>query len=79
MDDKKKSLRRMAIWTITIFAAIFAVVLASMWLVTYRTSGGAPLQALGAAFGSVWLVLLIVAVLCFVVYFGYSMYLKNKK
>jgi uncharacterized RDD family membrane protein YckC len=71
MDEKKKKLNRMAIWTITIFATVFAIVLAVLWLV----SGG----SLGTALTAGWPILLLVAVICIVVYFGYRFILLRKK
>jgi type VI protein secretion system component VasF len=79
MDDKKKKLRKMATWTVTIFAAVFAVIMAVMWILLYRTGGGTPVQVLGQALGMIWYIILIAAVLCVGVYFGYSLYLKKQK
>ncbi len=79
MDEKKLLLKKMASWTITIFAAVFSVVMAVMWLVTYPQFAGSPLKVLGAAFGEVWYVILVAAGLCILAYFGYTLYLKRKK
>ncbi len=78
MDDKKLLLKKMASWTITIFAAVFSVVMAVMWLVTYPRFTGNPLKVLEAAFGEVWYVILVAAGLCILAYFGYTLYLKKK-
>jgi hypothetical protein len=78
MDDKKKKLRKMATWTIAVFATIFAVTIAVLWLPIYPASSGA-FDALGKVFSAGWLILLIDLVLCVLAYFGYSVYLKNKK
>jgi hypothetical protein len=71
MDDNKKKLNRMAIWMITIFATVFAIVLAVLWLV----GGG----SLGTAFAAGWPILLLVAVICLATYFGYRIILLRKK
>lgn len=79
MDDKKKKLSRMAVWTIAIFATVFAVFMAAFWMLTYPVMGGSAANVLLAALGSGWPIFLIVAVLCLGTYFGYRMYLNKKK
>jgi hypothetical protein len=79
MDDKQKKLKKMAVWTVTIFAAVFAVIMAVMWILLYTSGGGTAFQVLGQALGMVWYIILIAAVLCIAVYFGYSTYLKRQK
>jgi hypothetical protein len=71
VDEKKKKLNRMAIWMITIFAPVFAIVLAVLWLVSKGS--------LGTAFASGWPILLLVAVICLATYFGYRIVLLRKK
>jgi hypothetical protein len=78
MDDTKKRVRRMAVWTIAIFATIFASVLAALWIVIYN-SGTTSGAALGKAFGIGWPVLLVDLILCAGVYFGYSFSVSRKK
>ncbi len=78
MDEKKKKLRKMATWTIAVFATIFAVTSAVLWLVNYPTSSG-TFDTIGKVFAAGWLIFLIDVVLCGLTYFGYSLYLKNKK
>jgi hypothetical protein len=78
MDDKKKKLRSMAVWTLAIFATIFAVAFAILWLPIYPMSNGA-MNALGQVFAKGWLILVLDVVLCAGVYFGYRFYLNSKK
>jgi hypothetical protein len=78
MDENKKKIRKMAVWTIAIFATIFASVLAALWIVIY-TGGHSAGAALGQAFGAGWPVLLVDLVLCAGVYFGYTYWLKRQK
>jgi hypothetical protein len=77
MDNKKK-LARMAIWTIAVFATIFAVVMAVLWMPLFN-SGVPAFAAIGQAFAAGWVIFLVVAVLCVAVYFGYKFYLNRKK
>lgn len=79
MDDKNKKLRRMAIWTIAIFATVFAVFMATFWMLTFPVTGGSAVGVLMTALGSGWPIFLIAAVLCLGTYFGYRMYLNKKK
>jgi hypothetical protein len=79
MDEKKSKLRRMAVWTIVIFAAIFASVMAALWIALYNTGGGSAFGALGQAFGAGWPILLIDLILCAGVYFGYRYWLGRQK
>jgi hypothetical protein len=78
MDDKKKKLKKMATWTIAVFATIFAVTFAVLWLPTYKLSSTA-LATIGAIFSEAWLIILIDLVLCGGAYFGYKFYLDSKK
>jgi hypothetical protein len=78
MDEKKKKIRRMAVWTIAIFATIFASVLAALWIVIYN-GGQSAGAALGQAFGAGWPILLIDLVLCAGGYFGYTTWIKRQK
>jgi hypothetical protein len=79
MDEKKSKLRKMAIWTIVIFAAIFASGLAALWMALYNMGAASASGALGQAFGSGWPILLIDLILCAGVYFGYSYFLNRQK
>ena len=78
MDEKKKKLRKMATWTVAIFATIFAVTFAVLWLPLYGSSGNA-ISAVGSVFVVAWPILLIDLVLCAGLYFGYSAYLNRQK
>ena len=79
MDENSKKLKRMAIWTIAVFATVFAVFMALFWLVNYPVTGGSAWSVLVAALSTGWLIFLIAAVLCFLVYFSYKYYLGHKK
>jgi len=79
MDEKKSKLRKMAIWTIVIFAAIFASVLAALWITLYNMGSLTAWGALGQAFSSGWPILLIDLVLCAGVYVGYRYFLNRQK
>jgi hypothetical protein len=79
MDEKKTKLRKMAVWTIVIFAAIFASVLAALWVALYNVRVVSASAALGQAFGSGWPILLIDLVLCAGAYIGYNYYLNSQK
>jgi hypothetical protein len=78
MDEQKKKLRKVASWTIAVFGTIFAVTFAVLWLPIYPTSTNA-LDAISKVFSAGWLIMLVDLVLCVLVYFGYSFFLKNKK
>lgn len=77
MDEKKKKLKRMATWTIAIFATIFAVTFAVLWLVNYPLSASG-IDAIGKVFSTGWPILLADLVLCLLVYGGYSLYINKK-
>ena len=79
MDENKLKMKRMAVWTIVIFAVIFASVLAALWLALFNLGGGSAVGALAEAFSSGWPILLIDLVLCGGVYFGYRYYLNRQK
>jgi hypothetical protein len=78
MDEKSKKLRKMATWTIAVFATIFAVTFAVLWLPVYKTSSSA-IAAIGSIFSSAWLIIVIDLVLCAGAFFGYKFYLQGKK
>jgi hypothetical protein len=79
MDEKKSKVRKMAVWTIVIFAAMFASVLAALWIALYNMGAASASGALGQAFGSGWPILLIDLILCAGVYFGYRYTLNRQK
>jgi hypothetical protein len=78
MDEKAKKLKKMATWTIAIFATIFAVTFAILWIPFYQTNGAA-LAAIGGIFSEAWVIILLDLVLCLGTYFGYKLYLDRKK
>jgi hypothetical protein len=78
MDEKQKKLKKMATWTVAVFATIFAVTFAVLWLPVYKTSNSA-LSAIGAIFSEAWLIIVIDLVLCVGAFFGYKFYLSSKK
>jgi len=71
MDEKKKKLRRMAIWMIAVFATAFAIVLTVLYLVARGS--------IGAALAGGWWLILILVVICVAAYFIYKMILDKKK
>lgn len=77
MDDKVKKIKRMAAWTTAIFATVFAVTFASLWLVNYNTIGKG-LAAIGAIFAQAWIIIVIDLVLCGGVFLGYKYFLDRK-
>ena len=79
MDDKTKKLKRMATWTIAVFATIFAITTAVIWLVKFPTTSGSSWNVIGAVLSTGWLIYLVVAVLCLAFYFGYKIILDRKK
>lgn len=78
MNDKSKKLKKMATWTIAVFATIFAVVMAVLWIPLFN-AGASAFAAVGQAFAAGWLIFVVVAILCIAVYFGYKAYLGRKK
>jgi membrane protein YdbS with pleckstrin-like domain len=78
MDEKSNKLRKMAAWTIAIFATILAIAFALLWLPIYPQSNNA-MAALGQVFASGWLVLVLDLVLCAGVYFGYRYFVNSKR
>ena len=78
MDEKNIKLRKMAAWTIAIFATILAIAFALLWLPIYPQSNNA-MAALGQVFASGWLVLVLDLVLCAGVYFGYRYFVNSQR
>ena len=78
MDEKNIKLRKMAAWTIAIFATILAIAFAVLWLPIYPQSNNA-MAALGQVFASGWLVLVLDLVLCAGVYFGYRYFVNSQR
>ena len=77
MDDKKAKLKKMAIWTITIFGAILAVAFGVLWLL--NQAAGSKTAVLGQVFKTGWPILLIDLVLCGGVYVVYNLVVNRKK
>jgi hypothetical protein len=78
MNDNSKKLKKMATWSIAVFATVFAIVMAALWIPLF-SAGTSPLAAVGQAFAAGWVIFLVVAILCFAAYFGYKYYLNRKK
>jgi len=79
MNDKSKKLRKMATWTIAVFATVFALSTAVLWLLKYPITTGSNWNVLGAVLASGWLIYVVAAILCIAAYFGYKYYLDRKK
>jgi hypothetical protein len=79
MDEKAKKLKKMATWTIAVFATIFAVTTAVLYMVMNPITGGTSWNVLGAVMRSGWLIYVLDVVLCIAAYFGYKVYLDRKK
>jgi len=78
MDEKSKKLKKMVTWIVAVFATIFAIVMAVLWIPLYGVSGSA-FGAIGQAFAAGWMMILLDLVLCVGTYLGYSYYVNRKK
>jgi hypothetical protein len=78
VNPNANKLMKMATWTVAIFATIFAVVMAVLWLQSYG-AGSPAFIALGQAFAEGWLMILIALVLCAGTYLGYFLYVNRTK
>jgi hypothetical protein len=78
VDNNVSKLKKMATWTVAVFATIFAVVMAVLWIQLY-TAGFPALTALKQALGEGWVMILIALVLCAGTYYGYFLYINRKK
>jgi amino acid transporter len=78
VKENINKLKKMATWTIAIFATIFAVVMAVLWIPIYN-SGIPAISAIGQAFAEGWVIILLALVLCGGTYLGYTIYIKQKK
>jgi uncharacterized membrane protein len=78
MNDNSKKLKKMATWTAAIFATVFAIVMAVLWIPLFN-AGASAFGAIGQAFAEGWLIILITLLLCVVTYTGYSFYSNRKK
>ncbi len=77
MDDNSKKLKKMATWTVAIFATVFAIVMAALWIPIYG-AGTPAFPAIGRALAEGWVLILLTLVLCVGSYLGYSYYIKRK-
>lgn len=77
VNNNTNKLKKMAIWTVAIFATIFAVVMAVLWIQLYN-AGSPAINAIGQAFAEGWVMILIAIVLCGGTYFGYYIYVSRK-
>jgi hypothetical protein len=78
MDDRKKRMRRMAVWTITVFATVFSVTMALLWLVVWPLSGE-RINSVGMALSIGWPIYLVVGLFCIAAFIAYRLYLDRKK
>jgi hypothetical protein len=78
MEDKKVKLRRMAAWTVTIFATVFAVFLTLFWLLVFPITSGSAFQVIQKALSYGWPIFLADAVLCVIAFYGYTIYLHKR-
>jgi hypothetical protein len=77
MDQAKTKIKRMATWTVAIFATVLAVTLAALWLFMFPQSESA-VAALGNVIVAAWPILLIDLVVCTGLFVGYSAYVRRK-
>ncbi|MCX7608970.1 MAG: hypothetical protein N2049_07110 [Anaerolineales bacterium] len=77
MNDKTPRLRKMATWTITVFAAVFAITAAVLWLMYYPISKNGW-ETIGNIFASGWSIFLADAILCLLIYGAYRFYLNKR-
>ena len=78
MNENSGKLRKMATWTVAVFATVFAVVMAALWIPIYN-SGVPAFPAIGQALANGWSLILIAFVLCVGTYLGYILYINRKK
>lgn len=79
MEDKnKKKLRNMASWSVAVFATVFAVVMAVLWIPLFY-AGNSAFAAIGKAFTEGWIPIVLALGLCVGTYAGYYIYLGHKK
>ncbi|MEZ0395912.1 MAG: hypothetical protein ABWK53_05740 [Anaerolineales bacterium] len=77
MDDSKKRIQRMAVWTVTVFATVFSVTMALFWLLVWPLADS-PLQRLWLALSFGWPVFLLSGGLCAAVFFIYRRFWSKK-
>lgn len=77
MDDPKRQIRRMAVWTVTVFATVFSVTMTVFWLLAWPLAR-TPLQGVWLALSFGWPIFLVVAGLCTGFYLFYRFLVKRK-
>lgn len=78
MDEKLKKVRKFGLWLVVIFAVVFAVVTAIMYMMVQPLAGGAGIAAVGQAIAQSWLIYLITAVILLAAYFIYRAIVLKK-
>lgn len=77
MDDTKRRIQRMAVWTVTVFATVFSVTMTLLWML-FSPLGGTPLQGIWLALSFGWPVFLASAGLCAGAFFLYRFLIHRK-
>ncbi len=78
MDKKAWKIKRMAALTIAVFATIFAVTFATLWLINSSITG-LGFKTIGVIFSQAWWILALDMVLCVGIYMGYRSFLNSRK
>ncbi len=78
MDNKDKRIRRMALWTITVFATVFSLIMAVLWLFFWPYTGD-RLEAIILSLRSGAPIYLVVGFLCIATFVGYQYFANRKK
>lgn len=77
MDDTKRRIQRMAVWTVTVFATVFSVTMALFWMLAWPLAE-TPLESAWLALSFGWPVFLASAGLCAGAFFLYRFLVKRK-
>ncbi len=77
MDDSKRRIQRMAVWTITVFATVFSVTMALLWLLVGPLADSA-LQRVWLVFSFGWPVFLLSGGLCAAAFLIYRRFFSKK-
>jgi hypothetical protein len=77
MDDIRRRIQRMAVWTVTVFATVFSVTMTFFWMLVWPLSS-TPLESIRLALMVGWPVFLAAAGLCATTFFLYRFFLKRK-
>lgn len=78
MDEKLKKVRKFALWLVVLFAVVFAVVTAIMYMMVQPLAGGAGIAAVGQAIAQSWQIYLITAAILLVAFFVYRAIVLKK-